>query len=168
MEEKKLTDEEIDVGLIERSVEREKYLTVWLYKDSSWKSYGMSKILDLIHRLQGEIERLTEEKNDWEKSCRLWSGANKSNHLKFSRTLEKLCEERNKNDELQKQVDELKQDRNWYKEHYELSNHNFEVVSDRLEQVVKDTAKEILQYLGRLLNEESQRYLCERYGVEVE
>lgn len=60
MEEKKQNDTEIDVGMIEQSVEREKYLTVWLFKNSIWKAYSLSKILDLIHRLQSENERLKE------------------------------------------------------------------------------------------------------------
>jgi chromosome segregation ATPase len=59
MEEQKLTDDtEIDVGMIEKSVliDREQY--VLLLKGSIWKTYKLSDVLDLIHRLQDENGKL--------------------------------------------------------------------------------------------------------------
>ena len=180
MDEKKLTDEE----LIKRSECLNNY----------WKSF----MLDIIARKdaviteqKAEIERLTKEKNDWEKSCKLWSGANKSNHLKFSRTLEKLCEERNKNAELQKQVDEYKAEIETLKNERVKTAQGLAVKTifsmtaehkKKLEEVEKNTAKEIYaeatdcvliistQEYGKIevVPLERLREIIESKGVEVD
>lgn len=151
------------------------------------------KILGLNEKViaeqKAEIERLTQEKEDWEKSCKFWSGANKSNHLKFTHTLEKLCEERNKNSELQKQVDELKEkimnlksamtDRVAGKSYdtmlttpedvEEIFGDAYESEFNKfLEQTVKDTAKEILEYGTFLMPIRMREWIKKRFGVEVE
>lgn len=197
MEEKKLTDEEI-VKALDICTTADDDMDCRdgcpMYDESYCASKLMRYACDLIHRLQNtekaneeawdikeesykrqiaeqkaEIERLTEEKEKWEKSCRLWSGANKSNHLKFTKTLEKLCEERNKNAELQKQVNELND--KLYKSKQDMMVYH----SNQMKQAVKDTAKEILQKIMNIIKksdgflaEEVVRILAKRYGVEVE
>ena len=186
MKEKKLTDEEI-VRALECCIQNETENTCAYCigcPASDWDSEDdlecnadmMKKSIDLIHRQKAEIERLTEEKNDWESSCHMWSEANKKNHLKFTKTLEKLCEEREKNAELQKQVDELEEER---------ENMQAEIIASeeaRL-QAVKDTAKEIFIRLAKRKHQgfdlggffveyhlrlEDLNWFEVKYGVEVE
>ena len=97
MEEKKLTDDaEIDVGMIERSVELDDTAYVWLLKGSMWKTYKLKEILALIHRLQAENERL-------------------KSHMKAKEIADEHVRKMRGTDlrtiaELQKQVDELKEE----------------------------------------------------------
>ena len=82
-----------------------------------------------------------------------------------NKEIERLTEERDKQRKL------------YVKEFAEHANHlgEFEGIK---RQAVKDTAKEILQYVGDLYDDGDQRFrlkdyqwhknLCERYGVEVE
>ena len=112
MDEKKLTDDiEIDVGMIETSVlfdiklNKEQY--IWLLKGSIWKTYNLSKVLDLTHRLQDEIERLTEENAILKGNPPILAGRSlgktiRAKLLAFDRMKEQ-------NSELQKQVDECKE-----------------------------------------------------------
>ena len=107
MEKKKLTDEEIAKGLEN-----------WILHDCTAKHEDLVNALNLIHRLQDENERLTEEKKTL-----VW----------------------------------LNQD-----------------LKNKLEQVGKDMAKEVLQMADKI-NKGGQNDLCElevaikkRYGVEVE
>ena len=141
MEEKKLTDEEI-LKDIERS--------------TGMPSYWKKIVLDLIHRLQSENERLTEAMSDFRQEV-------------ITLNIEKL--------ELQKQVDELKKesarlDKNvkWFQEKIE----NGELVSEK---AVKDTAKEIFALLksSEYVDNENtlsvwaiEKIIKERYGVEDE
>jgi DNA repair exonuclease SbcCD ATPase subunit len=131
----------------------------------------------LLAEQKAEIERLTEDRDEWEKSCHLWSGANKSNHLKFTKTLEKLCEERNKNAELQKQVDELTEQLKKLKLAHTSLCEECADYCPRVPQAVKNTAKEIFAYIRSIeehglptscVGEWVKTRLKERYGVEVE
>lgn len=137
-EEKKLTDEEI-VKDIERS--------------TGMPSYWKKIVLDLIHRLQDENERLTEEL----KEEKVW----------YSELYQSKAE-------LQEQVDELLNRR--------IEPKIFQCHADTLEtcpkveQAVKDTAKEILTKIDCLYNAQDlglaildfSHWIEERYGVEVE
>lgn len=132
-----------------------------------------NEMLAFIERLQAENERLTEEKNDWEKSCRMWSEANKKNHLKFTKTLEKLCEERNKNAELQKQVDYLTKAKD---NALLIIEQGEKQILQIRQQAVKDTAREIYDKVEEIwlgchttcvLSQTIERWIKERYGVEV-
>jgi predicted transcriptional regulator len=108
---------------------------------------------------KAEIERLTEEK--WQVQDDL------DNYNEMNRELE------TKNTELQKQVDELKK-----RLVDEFEVFKVEAYGKVKLQAVKDTAKEILQYVGDLYDDGDQRFglksyqwhknLCKRYGVEVE
>ena len=126
--EKKLTDEEI-VKALENCVNGDyKTKCKGCYCDKLKNScLQMDKdVLALIHRLQSENERLNEEANQ-----------DTITHID-------ICTEnlslRKQNAELQKQVDELKLDlENWKKASYGYKYAE--------EQAVKDTAKEIFDWL---------------------
>ena len=113
-------------------------------------------------RLKAEIERLTEE-----------------NRRDVFNLNTRICELDNENAEIQKQVDEL----NKQLQDMEEQRDNQAYIAEELvqekhrwtEQVVKDTAKEILQGTmniikksGGFLAEEVIRIWAKRYGVEVE
>ena len=59
-------DTEIDVGMIEKTLEIDKTVDVWLLKGSIWERYNLQKILDIIHRLQDENYELKEDNEQWE------------------------------------------------------------------------------------------------------
>ena len=132
MEEKKLTDEEI-VKALEYEKEhllREEKLTGNAYNTQSvyMRGEGVLAILNLIHRLQAEIERLIDEK---------W---------KVQDDLDCYHE---MNGELQKQVDELKaENTELYKEHTTLIAGSIL----KKEDIVKDTAKEIYKELRKVFD----------------
>jgi FtsZ-binding cell division protein ZapB len=101
------------------------------------------------------------------------------------------------NKNLQKQVDELKEERDVFKNLFEHCNNSSITIDQiiesmnsfyreqaehlaelKIEQAVKSTVKEVLQYVGDLYDDGDQRFrlkdyqwhkdLCKRYGVEVE
>jgi hypothetical protein len=177
--------------------------------------------LELIHRLQAENERLTEERED----IRLFqlslqngeidmtiespmaksfydclvqifeqNGAKnfftttielESQKCKYAFTIEKVggVTVAERIAELQKQVDELKEE---FKKAYEIERANIQAEIAEAgtschwckNVTVKDTAKEILQSVGDMVDDGDDRFkykdyqwhkrLCERYGVEVE
>lgn len=107
MEEKKLTDDtEIDVGMIVTALKKclstNGNCTCFNCKFYTGNGYEeciknvSASALDLIHSLQSENERLTEERDN-----------NKFNSGKYNRALEMLSKERRLNAELQKQINEV-------------------------------------------------------------
>ena len=158
--------------MIEQSVEREKYLTVWLCKNSIWKAYSLSKILDLIHSLQDDKKDMHKDLIQAEKYAETLSIENAEQKAEIERLKDenrknlfnsntRICELDNEKDELQKQVDE--QDKE----------------IDRLEKVVHEqaeqyydceqrTAVEILQRGRYCMPSGLRDWIKERYGVEVE
>ena len=107
--------------------------------------------LDLIHRLQAKNERLTEELND-----------TISMNEMYVKTVRQ-------NAELQKQVDELKQENS-------ILSVTVEMHDEVEQQAVKDTAKEIWNRAYKIacntrgeITEQSIKEIAKReYGVEVE
>ena len=167
MEEKKLTDEEVVKALEVCGKDFECHNCP--YVDECCERLDGSaglliQALDLIHRLQAENERLTEEKETaWRK---FKEKCNES--IELHMLLDKRATERV---ELQKQVD------TWKAECQELHDECegcFAKAKGIKEQIEKDTAKEILQMADKI-NKGGQNDLCElevaikeRYGVEVE
>ena len=147
--EKKLTDEEIVKALVHCYVKRGRCDDCVLYEDDE-KCLAPIAVLDLIQRQTAEIERLTEERDKYKEK---WQTA--------------YINELN----LQKQVDELTEI------NIEERDIHFKIICGykdeiaRLEQAVKDTAKEICEMINRTCIS-SKGYLCsiilKRYGVEVE
>ena len=116
------------------------------------KVMSFSNIIDLIHRLQGEIAGLQKQIETQRKI------------IEYQDSVEE------RNAELQKQVDELTAFKN---EAISLSLYG-KGRKDGEEVAVKDTAKEILEMADKI-NKGGQNDLCEfevaikeRYGVEVE
>ena len=189
MEEKKLTDDaEIDVGMIERSVELDDTAYVWLLKGSMWKTYKLKEILALIHRLQDENEQLKSTKHRASWKAKFFKAQAEIERLKEEKTKEVfgLLDQYEKAEadvhsmereadgyrktiaELQKQVDEIKEEREnmqavifgleedkrlLQKQVDELKTENTELYKEHTtviagsilqkKQAVKDTAKEI-------------------------
>ena len=171
MREKKMTNEEI-VKDIERS--------------TGMPSYWKTIVLDLINRQQSEIERLREElataKQELVNEQRYYENA-------YSKT----CQLETQNAELQKQVDELAEERDVFKRLFESANtSNFSTNSIietmnsfyreqaehlaglKIEQSVKDTATEIYRELIEMeenpcnSREEIYQAVFGKRGVEVE
>ena len=171
MEEKKPTDEEVVNALEERKQ--------WLLEEQRRTGnspefqclyitgIAVLEILDLIQRQKAEIERLTELQ---------------------SRGSYRVAELGIENAEIQKQVDELTEEREnmqavifaLEEEKRELKKENAKVISfnDTLyrekQQAVKATAKEIFQeakvHFGEMNGDRKtfEKWLNKRYGVEVE
>lgn len=186
-EEKKLTDEEIvkaleicsDVMSTNYDASKCKKCPYFLKKidcvERSEKDW-----LDLIHRLQDENERLTKERNEYK-------GLYETMYRKWSDLCDKefncdaLRKEKNeyfdKAVELQKQVDELKEERQTLVDKYNKADEAVDYWCEKYKQAVKDTAKEILKWLlGKAyvnkcidlhINEVKVKFR-ENYGVEVE
>ena len=186
MNEKKLTDEEI-VKALENCLNgnyKTKCKDCYYDKlDNICKDMDRD-LLDLIHRLQAENERLTEEK--WDAQDDL------DNYHEINRELGK------QNAELQKQVDELKEryleeskERVKFEQFYQRKCHDRNIglgvqrahYEKKLKQAVKDTAKEIYRkaekksYFKDGGHYDKDRYLLDManlkeivngYGVEVE
>ena len=153
MEEKKLTDEEIVKALECCAVGRKCRECPYVIKKIDCFLWQMveSDLLDLIHRLQDENERLTEGKNEiWDERNRICKG--------YWETMDEYKQYREQNAELQKQVDELK----------------IYLASEKVcsKQAVKETAKDILQAVledvGEFYAGDIVEQLSKRYGVEVE
>ena len=73
MDEKKFTDDtEIDVGIIENTLAKDTTVDVWLFKNSCWRRYPLSKILDIIHRLQDKIAEYERKLADGELVSKEW------------------------------------------------------------------------------------------------
>ena len=155
MEEKKWTDEQI-IDCLE-----------CLVKDGVWEGgvVRIKDILDFINRQKAEIERLTEELE-----------IEKHNHKATQWYLDNSFNEGvrllGENEELKKQVDELKAFKN---EAISMSLYG-KGRKDGEEVAVKDTAKEILAEIGKeacehaYLNCDCEWFdkICKKYGVEVE
>jgi chromosome segregation ATPase len=161
-EEKKLTDEEIVKALEDcnrgyTDMNRNSCDTCPYRDIEPCGKAQMTGCIDLIHRLQAEIERLTEYNANL-------NGMN----LEFI----------DKNAELQKQVDELKS-RLWASENAvkEMSN-AFGRERARVDKAVKDTAKEITSKVVdlimiydddfKLFLNNFELWVKEHYGVDVE
>lgn len=175
-EEKKLTDEEELVAKLE---------TMLLPKFESIEYWDMPKkdvqvYYNLIQRQKAEIERLTEELESKKKECReIADDYQEMGTFYYNETV--------KNAELQKQVDELKEEREnmqaeimrfedmkFTQEYCDLYKEN-EWLKASLQQSVKDTAKEILQTIkhakenGQIFYNEAFMITAQKaYGVEVE
>ena len=128
MREKKLTDEEI-VKALECCGSEEDCLSCPYHKKNMLCYYTRcSDTLDLIHRLQAENEELREKLIDEQFSVDKWMEENAEQKAEIERlteynaNLNGMCLEFiDKNAELQKQVDELKKEReNVQKILYEL------------------------------------------------
>ena len=110
MEEKKLTDEEIVKafeicanGLCNKNCPAFNLVT-----EMNCQDYMDKLILDLIHRLQGENERLTEENAILKGNPPILAGRSLGKTIRAKLlAFDKMKEQ---NDELQKQVDELKEE----------------------------------------------------------
>ena len=130
MKEKKLTDEKIIKAFEEvKSIadkEFERTGTPINFMKIPVDATLIEDTLDLIHRQKAEIERLTEEHKTVLNRSTMWK-----------RLHTEVCEE---NAELQKQVDELKANK-------VIECHGMLKGCDMVKQAVKDTAKEILQWL---------------------
>lgn len=178
MEEKKLTDEQIINAL---KVVKKETLAFEYDKEKRRFEYVTGKeILDLIHRQKAEIERLTEERNKYK-------GLYETMYRKCSDLQDKEfnCEElrKVKNEyfdkaaELQKQVDDLKQENS-------ILSLTVEMHDGVEHESVKDTAKEIYNEINSCI-EQGQEYCgldwrglltaktvilvwCKKHGVEVE
>ena len=143
MKEKKLTDEEIIKSLEHCSHNRS---CEYCYHNDEVGSGEivcrgrlMQKSLDLIHRLQDENKRLIEEL----KEEKVW----------FSELLQ------SKN-ELQKQVDELTSEITEMKSYYSIKGKSiFDIIKEKEQQAVKDTAKEILSEMFEWL-------IIHQFGVD--
>ena len=166
-------DTEIDVGMIEKSIlfdrELHKEQHVWLLKGSIWKTYPFSKILDLIHRLQSENSDLREENAILKGNPPMIIGRRNGKTIRAKLlAFDKMKE---KNDELQKQVDELKEEN---AQLYEMADYD-KGHKEGYEHGAKTTAKEIISLLEDMDKRGMTvpfnmvlRQLKERYGVEVE
>lgn len=176
MQEKKLTNEEIIKALECCIKEEHKYCVHCgeFVSQFDCMRNSISNALDLIHRLQSENERLTE---DWKQRInkarqRQFNGLKKeelaSSYEKLIESLEGELESR-QNDyvELQTKVDELKQENS-------VLSVTIGLQEEIEKQAVKDTAKEICK-MAKRHNRDSQINI-ERlimsieatYGVEVE
>ena len=165
------------------------------------RNYEDTKIVaDLLKgenvELQKQIEKLTEERDNFKKSCFTWSEVHRSNHLKFAVTEAELKGEKEKNSELQKQVEKLTEERDKAKcdntsllynvsrvekENYKLRNQVDElksVLADTIKrneelieengQSVKGTAKEICVLISGFGIDAMLEAIRETYGVEME
>ena len=117
---------------------------------------------------KAEIERLTEENKQLEEEIDLEVDLQTQRKRQIIAESQEFIDElANKNAELQKQVDELKErakidlenERNWGK--------------IQTKQAVKDAAKEIFsfivnQYDGEYFLHNVEQFIAEKYGVEVE
>ena len=165
----KLTEEEIvkALGLCAKDVTCILDYDCPLREDKNCHTTLSKLALELINRQKAEIERLTEERNKYIIELDDVESANDYAN-KF------LHEAKEKNAELQKQVDELTD---------KLGKVLLGIKADELlvakgvEQAVKDTAKEIytqvLEWLPigedySVFIDNIEMWLKERYGVEVE
>ena len=144
MEEKKLTDDET---------------FIWLLEGSKWKAYNLQEIPDLIRRLQSENVKQKAEIERLTLAVEGLKGENKVIHKENDELLgkiERLTKENSNvismNDalyrekaELQKQVDELKEER-YYTE--------------------QDTAREILDEVSKHFGGKWLVELYKKYGLE--
>lgn len=139
MKEKKLTDEEI-VKALELCVKNDCEKCPYLIKgfDCVISKQAENDFLDLIHRLQDENKKLEKDVHDMSWIIKVHKYCVGADHCQNSSTREY---------ELQKQVDELKEER-YYTE--------------------QDTAKEILQRGKYCMPSGLRDWIEERYGVEVE
>ncbi len=185
MEEKKLTDEEI-LNIYEYClIGREGFTcTGCPFKKNGCSNLGL-KVFEITRRLQSENERLTEEKQ---------SLIGRKAGLDYS-----YNQVKEKNAELQKQADELKEQKAFWEgmhdrvcselEELKEEKSNTDLVTqiyvlkNKLEQAVKDTAKEIYKEIGKgdILVVQTQEYgeievvpierlkeIIKQKGVEVE
>lgn len=179
MEEKKLTDDEIIReyfhGCKEHSCENCPLGDI---------ENCMIYVEDLVKRQKAEIERLTEENKHLDKLL----GEKRLDELTVARQIvAQNCVLNEENAALQKQVDELAEEREnmqaeimrfedmkFTQEHCDLYAEN-EWLKASLQQSVKDTAKEILQTIkhakenGQIFYNEAFMITAQKaYGVEVE
>lgn len=141
-------------------------------KDWHDEQVGHAEIV--MEEQKAEIERLTEENEVYYFQWQNAQTYNKNHEEIWARNTRQVEKEKA---ELQKQVDELKA-----RDMSEMRD-LFNAETDRLigkahTQAVKDTAKEILQSVGDIVDDGDDRFkykdyqwhkrLCERYGVEVD
>ena len=178
MEEKKLTDEEIVKALECCAVGRKCGECPYCIKKIDCLLGQRAEVdwLDLIHRLQDENERLTKEKDKYkglyEIMYRKYSDL-QHKEFNFDALRKQRDEYLDKALELQKQVDELKI----------KTCPNADYCGGRIQQAVKDTAKEIFDEINSCI-EKGQEYCgldwrglltakyvvlayCKKKGVEV-
>ena len=177
--EKKLTnDTEINVGMIDKKVTDNEIIKAL---EHGARGYGTGFVGDLYSATLDLIHRLQNEKSQWKSKAEHIEqvyDADREHFIKTTaeqkaeierltekcKTIENLREvkhsfwvdEMKKNVELQKQVDELKAKcQKAYTEGYEQGK--FDSAQEK-QQAVKDTAKEILQYMETLKVEEDGRH----------
>lgn len=199
MEEKKLTDEEI-VKELEHCLNGD-YKTKCNgchYDKSKGYCQDMDRdALDLIKRLQSENEILQKENERLKKFELYRIKKTKEQEVEIERLTKdksfatrKMMESKAKAVELQKKVDELKEENNRYAEVFGMVGKDFYTVEvgewekvksgvkDMIQQSVKNTAKKIFQglesmanngvYQGKLTVQQMRVFFKEQYGVEVE
>lgn len=170
MEEKKLTDEEI-VKRVEMSAYGGRK-----YSFEEWdkcKTVSQSDVLDLIHRQKAEIEGLKEDV----KAFKDFSDKLIDERENMQAVIFGLEEEKR---QLQERYLEESKERCKYEQAYNKKCHEHNIGlgvqrkhwEKKVEQSVKDTAKEILQAVledvGEFFAGDIVEELSERYGVEVE
>ena len=181
-EEKKLTDEEI-VKALEHCATENTCRGCVKHNGEPTIDYfkcirdTRKKVVDLIHRLQSENERLTEENGQLkgynsglEYEIELLTEEIDQRREMMNRMNCNYATELQKNAELQKQVDELKE------ENKELYKENTTLIAGSIlerKDIAKDTAKEIYCHIAKAYYDKEmlkifREYLKERYGVEVE
>ena len=154
-EEKTLTVEEIVKALKFAIAQGEPDGIGFWNSNMKWCGFSMSDVLKLVNRQKAEIERLKKGQDE------------------SAKTAVEVLEQ---NLELQKQVDELKKDREaLFNEMSERMKAEVAIEKKlgirKCEQAVKDTAKEILAMFedrNYISEKELKQAIAEHYGVEVE
>jgi len=196
----KLTDEEIVKALDNcKNIEGCCFCTLW--EEARKGNHCGDLAIDLIHRLQAKIEHLTEELATAKQEL-----VNEQRY--YENAYSKSCQLETQNSELQKQVNDLTEQRDVFKNLFENCNNSSittrEIINVmnsfyreqaehlaelKIEQTVKDTAKEIFTellkdenvceelvddyYAGHYIMsavtvDKIKEIAEERYGVEVE
>ena len=174
MEEKKLTDEEIvkawdvcynspccnaDCPYFNKNGRNLCLENKAFYRD-------MKRIAEEYVKQKAEIERLTEENAILKENPPILAGRSLGKTIRAKLlAFDKMKEQ---NDELQKQVDELRK-----RLIDEFEAFKVEAYGKVKQQAVKDTAKEIFsfivnQYDGEYFLHNVEQFIAEKYGVEVE
>lgn len=180
MEEKKLTDEEL-VKALECCVKNDCEKCPYLIKgfDCVISKQAENDVIDLIHRLQSENERLSLIASVLDKGVAVEIVNIQETIDTQKAEIERLTEENErvrerKNEVLHRNLELKKQVKILTEENEELHNDNTTLIAGSIlqkEQVEKDTAKDIIKMLRRRSYrsiESHIMYLSKKYGVEVE
>ena len=168
MEEKKLTDEELNELI--KSLE---------YQSWSQNLFELSQAAYMLKYQKAEIERLTEERKTANKhDLMYWFNAYKECTDDCEKYVIEASDNKAECIRLQKQVDELKNkcceisseryDEGKYNKFENKACCNMSENCPMVKQAVKDTAKEIYNELCGHGTTYVKKWIKERYGVEVE